>query len=95
MVYVRLCAIGRTSSICNQYTRNLIKPHRTILYTHLLQLPRCRGSATNSKVTEYFEVIKDELCKSDVLPNNHYNMDETGIMLSMLGAIKVFVGKVD
>jgi hypothetical protein len=40
-------------------------------------------------------VIKDELCKSDVLPNNHYNMDETGIMLSMLGAIKVFVGKVD
>jgi hypothetical protein len=47
------------------------------------------------KGTEWFDVIKDELHKADVLPGNCYNMDETGIMLSMLGAIKVFVGKGD
>lgn len=47
------------------------------------------------KVVEWFEVIKDELYKADILPENCYNMDETGIMLSMLGAIKVLVGKDD
>jgi hypothetical protein len=35
------------------YTCNLIKTHRTILYTHLLQLPRCRGSATNTQGKKY------------------------------------------
>lgn len=50
---------------------------------------------TYDKVTELFEVIKDELCKPEFLPENCYNMDETGIMLSMLGVIKVFVGKDD
>jgi hypothetical protein len=29
----------------------------------------------------------------DIRPKNWYNMDETGVMLSMLGAIKVLVGK--
>jgi len=28
-----------------------------------------------------------------VLPENLYNMDENGIMLSMLGSIKVLIGK--
>jgi hypothetical protein len=49
----------------------------------------------HNKVVEWFEVIKDELYKTDILPENCYNMDETGIMLSMLGAIKVLVGKDD
>jgi hypothetical protein len=47
------------------------------------------------KVVHWFDVIKEELCRPDVLPENAYNMDETGIMLSMLGSVKVVVGKDD
>ncbi|CAN9293415.1 unnamed protein product [Alternaria alternata] len=48
-----------------------------------------------NKVVHWFNVIKEELCRPDVLPENVYNMDKTGIMLSMLGAVKVLVGKND
>ena len=41
---------------------------------------------------QWFEVIGPELRRDDVLPENVYNMDETGVMLSMLGSIKVLVG---
>jgi hypothetical protein len=47
------------------------------------------------KVVHWFDVIKEELCRPDVRPENCYNMDETGIMLSMLGSVKVLVGKDD
>jgi hypothetical protein len=47
------------------------------------------------KVVHWFDVIKEELCRPDVLLENVYNMDETGIMLSMLGSVKVLVGKDD
>jgi hypothetical protein len=47
------------------------------------------------KVVHWFDVIKEELCRPDVLPENVYNMDETGIMLSMLASVKVLVGKDD
>ena len=40
-------------------------------------------------------MIKDELCRADVLLENVYNIDKTGIMLSMLSAVKVLVGKDD
>lgn len=30
-----------------------------------------------------------------ILPENVYNMDETGVMLSMLGSVKVLVGRDD
>jgi hypothetical protein len=30
-----------------------------------------------------------------ILPENVYNMDKTGVLLSMLGSIKVLVGKDD
>lgn len=30
-----------------------------------------------------------------ILPENVYNMDETGVMLSMLGSVKVLTGKDD
>lgn len=40
-------------------------------------------------------MIKPELCRPDVLPENVYNMDETGVMLSMLGSVKVLVGRDD
>lgn len=47
------------------------------------------------KVTHWFEVIKKELCKPDIVPCNVYNMDETEVMISMLGSVKVLVGKDD
>lgn len=47
------------------------------------------------KLIEWFEVIKDELLEAAIPRENWYNMDETGVMLSMLGAIKVLVGKDD
>ncbi|KAF2647103.1 DDE-domain-containing protein [Lophiostoma macrostomum CBS 122681] len=47
------------------------------------------------KVSHWFEVIGKELHDSTVLPENVYNMDETGVMLSMLNSIKVLIGKDD
>jgi hypothetical protein len=47
------------------------------------------------KITQWFEVIETELSRPDVVLENVYNMDETGVMLSMLGSVKVLVGKDD
>jgi hypothetical protein len=47
------------------------------------------------KITHWFEVIGQELQRGDILPENVYNMDETGVMLCMLGSIKVLVSKDD
>jgi len=49
----------------------------------------------HGKVTHWFEVIREVLEDPDVLRENVYNMDETGIMLCMLGSVKVLVGKND
>jgi hypothetical protein len=40
-------------------------------------------------------VIGKELHDPVILPENVYNMDKTGVMLSMLGSLKVLVGKDD
>lgn len=47
------------------------------------------------KITHWFEVIGRVLQDPAVLKENVYNMDETGVMLSMLGSVKVLVGKDD
>jgi hypothetical protein len=47
------------------------------------------------KTVHWFEVIGKELHDPVILPENVYNMDETGVMLSMLGSLKVLVGKDD
>lgn len=47
------------------------------------------------KVKYWFEVIAKELDNPAILPENVYNMDEIGIMLSMLNSVKVLVGKDD
>lgn len=47
------------------------------------------------KITEWFDVIGKVLQDAAVLPGNVYNMDETGVLLSMLGSVKVLVGKDD
>jgi hypothetical protein len=49
----------------------------------------------HNKITEWFEVIGKVLHDPAVLPENVYNMDETGVMLSMLGSVKVLVGRDD
>ena len=47
------------------------------------------------KIEEWFEVIAKVLSEPDILHENIYNMDETGVMLSMLGSIKVLAGRKD
>jgi hypothetical protein len=48
-----------------------------------------------NKITQWFEVINEVLQDPDVRPENVYNMDETGIMLSLLSSVKVLVSKND
>jgi hypothetical protein len=45
--------------------------------------------------THWFEVIGRVLRDPAILAENVYNTDETGVMLSMLGSVKVLVGKDD
>lgn len=47
------------------------------------------------KITHWFEVIGKVLQGPAIRPENVYNMDETGVMLCMLGSVKVLVGKDD
>jgi len=47
------------------------------------------------KITDWFEVIGKALQDPAIRSENVYNMDETGVMLSMLGGVKVLVGKDD
>ena len=53
------------------------------------------GNNIHDKITEWFEVIGKVLQDPAILPENVYNMDETGVMLCMLGSVKVLVGKDD
>jgi hypothetical protein len=50
---------------------------------------------TYEKIIHWFEVIGKVLQDPAILAKNVYNMDETGIMLSMPGTVKVLVGKDD
>ncbi|KAF2785959.1 hypothetical protein K505DRAFT_354737 [Melanomma pulvis-pyrius CBS 109.77] len=45
------------------------------------------------KITHWFEVIRAVLQDLVILAENVYNMDGTGVVLSMLGSVKVLVGK--
>ena len=47
------------------------------------------------KVVYWFKVISKVLQGPAVVPENVYNMDETGVMLSMLESVKVLVSKDD
>jgi hypothetical protein len=47
------------------------------------------------KVKYWFKMIGEQLQNPDILPENVYNMDEIGIMLSILNSVKVLVGKDD
>ena len=47
------------------------------------------------KIAHWFEVFERVVQDPVILPENVYNMEETGVMLSMLGSVKVLVGKDD
>ena len=47
------------------------------------------------KVRHWFAIIRRELADPAILPENVYNMDETGVLLSVLNSLKVLVGKDD
>jgi hypothetical protein len=47
------------------------------------------------KSENWFKVIGEVLQDAAILAENVYNMDETGVMLSMLGSVKVLVSKDD
>jgi hypothetical protein len=47
------------------------------------------------KVRHWFAIIGRELADPAILPENVYNMDETGVLLSVLNSLKVLVGKDD
>jgi hypothetical protein len=44
-----------------------------------------------NKAEHWFEVIGEQLSKSDVLPANVYNMDETGVILGRAATFKMLV----
>ena len=46
-----------------------------------------------NKITHWFEIIERVLQDPVILPENVYNIDKTGVMLSMPGSVKVLVGK--
>jgi hypothetical protein len=47
------------------------------------------------KITHWFKVIGKVLQDPAILPENVYNIDETGVMLCKLGFVKVLIGKDD
>lgn len=47
------------------------------------------------KIEHWFQEIGKVLKGSDIMQENVYNMDETGVMLSKLGSVKVLVGQND
>ena len=46
----------------------------------------------HNKIIHWFKVIGKVLQDPAVLSENVYNVDETGVILSMLGCVKVLVG---
>ena len=46
-----------------------------------------------NKITHWFQVMEHVIQYPTVVRENLYNIDETGVMLSMLGSVKVLVGK--
>lgn len=53
------------------------------------------GRQIEDKVRHWFAIIGRELVDPAILPENVYNMDETGVLLSVLNSLKVLVSKDD
>jgi hypothetical protein len=46
-----------------------------------------------NKIIDWFAVIGKELASPVVLAENTYNIDETGVLLSVLNSLKVLIGR--
>ena len=74
----------------------LEKPHPVLKETRVRAIDlKSHESNIYDKITHQFEVIGKVLQDPAILPENIYNMDETGAMLCMLRSVKVVVGKDD
>jgi TATA-box binding protein (TBP) (component of TFIID and TFIIIB) len=76
-------------------TAKAFKKHRPEIVAKKNRLQDWSRLNTYDKVKYWFEVIGPVLYEPDILPEHVYNMDETGVMLSMLGSVKVLIGKDD
>jgi hypothetical protein len=47
------------------------------------------------KVVEWFAMLAELLSEPDILTENIYKMDETGVMLGKLNSVKVLVSRED
>ena len=56
---------------------------------------KCHENNIYVKITHWFEVVGRIIRDPAILRENIYNIDETGVILSMLGSVKVLVGKDD
>ena len=78
------------------WAKALEKRHPILLARRVKALDwNCHEKNIYRKITHWFEVIKEVLQDPAVLAENVYNMDETGVMLSMSGSVKVLVSKHD
>jgi hypothetical protein len=48
-----------------------------------------------NKIIGWFDIISKMLPDLAILPENIYNIDETGVILSILGSIKVLISRDD
>jgi hypothetical protein len=85
-----------------------VRPPGQELAIRLLQTsPRAQGGRVKAldsarhdhniydKVMQWFTLISKELHDSAIVPENIYNMDETGVLLNVLSSLKVLVSKED
>jgi hypothetical protein len=56
---------------------------------------KCHKNNIYPESAEWFEVIEKVLQDPAILSENVYNMNETGVMLSKVGSVKVFVDRDD
>ncbi|KFA82005.1 hypothetical protein S40288_08005 [Stachybotrys chartarum IBT 40288] len=72
------------------WTKALEKRHPELIARRVKALDWNRHEKNiYKKITHWFEVIQNVLQDPAVLAKNVYNMDETGVMLSMSGSVKV------
>ena len=56
---------------------------------------KCHTKNIYVKIAHWFEVIERVIQDPAILPENIYNIDETGVILSIFSSVKVLVDKDD
>lgn len=87
---------GVTEPPNHNWPRALERRHPEVKARRIKAIDRKRHDThIYTKIVEWFEVISTVLLDPAVRPENVYNMDETDVMLSKLGSVKVLIGKDD